>query len=426
MSTFAFEQDGETRRTSRSFYRGANTNFHPTDASLDTPNFVDEYVMKGWNPPEKFVTKATPIVAFGSCFATNISNYLHNRGYNVLTKRDNKAYVTQMGDGMVNTFAILQQFEWAWLNKHPSVDIWQGKKGEEYGYDETIRLETRELFDQAELFIITLGLSELWYDEPTGEVFWRAVPADAYDPARHKFRTASHAETLANLRSIYGLIQRFRPNAKVLFSVSPIPLTATFRAVSCLTADAVSKATLRSALDEFLLTHQDEGKLFYFPSYEAVTRIYRNQWADDRRHVRPDVLTFNMKMFEHYFCSPGIAGSEMMDAYNHAREVDLLKGETMRNRDAISYAEQRAIKKEAKINKRIEAKINARLEARRLGREEILAERARLKKLEKTITTEDKRKNNLKTIGLRAIQAVVGVAVLDSVVDWATFALASF
>ncbi len=426
MSTFAFDQDGETRRTSRSFYRGANTNFHPTDASLDTPNFVDEYVMKGWNPPERFVTEATPIVAFGSCFATNISNYLHNRGYNVLTKRDNKAYVTQMGDGMVNTFAILQQFEWAWLNKHPAVDIWQGKKGEEYGYDENIRLQTKELFDQAELFIITLGLSELWYDEPTGEVFWRAVPADAYDPARHKFRTASHAETLANLRSIYGLIQRFRPNAKVLFSVSPIPLTATFRAVSCMTADAVSKATLRSALDEFLLTHQDEGKLFYFPSYEAVTRIYRNQWTDDRRHVRPDVLTFNMKMFEHYFCSPGIAESEMMDAYNHARELDLLKGETMRNRDFVAEAEQRAIKKEARVNKRLEAKINARLEARRLGREEIFAERARLKKLEKTIATEDSRKKSLKTIGMRAIQAVVGIAVLDSAIDWAAFALASF
>ncbi len=417
MSTFTFEQDGETRRTSRSFYRGANTNFHPTDASLDTPNFVDEYVMKGWNPPEKFVTKATPIVAFGSCFATNISNYLHNRGYNVLTKRDNKAYVTQMGDGMVNTFAILQQFEWAWLNKQPSVDIWQGKKGEEYGYDESIRLETRELFDQAELFIITLGLSELWYDEPTGEVFWRAVPADAYDPARHKFRTASHAETLANLRSIYGLIQRFRPNAKVLFSVSPIPLTATFRAVSCLTADAVSKATLRSALDEFLLTHQDEGKLFYFPSYEAVTRIYRNQWTDDRRHVRPDVLTFNMKMFEHYFCSPGIAGSEMMEAYNHAREVDLLKGETMRDRDFVAEAEQRAIKKEARVNKR--------LEARRLEREKIFVERRRLKELEKAAANENRWKN-LKTVGIRVFQLVVGIAALDSAVSWTAFAFASF
>jgi hypothetical protein len=417
MSTFAFEQDGETRRTSRSFYRGANTNFHPTDASLSKPNAVDEYVMKGWKPAERFVTRATPLVAFGSCFATNISTYLHDRGYNVLNKRDNKAYVTKMGDGMVNTFAILQQFEWAWLNKHPTADIWQGKKGEDYAYDESIRLETKELFDQAELFIITLGLSELWYDEPTGEVFWRAVPADAYDPARHKFRTASHAETLANLRSIYGLIQRFRPNAKVLFSVSPIPLTATFRPVSCMTADAVSKATLRSALDEFLRAHQDEGTLFYFPSYEAVTRIYRNQWGDDRRHVRADVLTFNMKMFEHYYCSPGIPEIEMIDAYNHAWELDLRKGETMRNRDAVSYAEHRAIKKEAKIN--------ARLEARRLEREQIFAERRRLKELEKTAANENRRKN-LKTVGMRALKLVVGIAALDSAANWAAFAFATF
>lgn len=152
-------------------------------------------------------------------------------------------------------------------------------------------------------------------------------------------------------------------------------------------------------------------------SYEAVTRIYRNQWGDDRRHVRSDVLTFNMKMFEHYYCSPGIQETEMIDAYNHAWESELRKGETMRNRDAVSYAEHRAIKKEAKIN--------ARLEARRLEREQIFAERRRLKELEKAAANENRRKN-LKTVGTRALKLVVGIAALDSAINWAAFAFASF
>lgn len=367
MSTFAFVQDGETRRTSRSFFRGETTNFHPTDRSLMQSDSIDAYVIKGWAPKEKFVTRDLPIVAFGSCFASNISNYLNERGYSVLNKTDNNAYVTKLGDGMVNTYAILQQFEWAWLNVAPKADVWHGKKAEGYESDESVRLETKALFDQADMFIITLGLSELWYDEPTGEVFWRAVPSASYDPNRHKFRTATHAETLENLRKIYNLIRRFRPHAKILFSVSPIPLTATFRDVSCLSADAVSKATIRSALDEFLADHTEADGVYYFPSYEAVTRIFRNQWGDDRRHVRHDVLTFNMKMFERYYCAPGIDDEELMQAYNRAWELDLQKGENMRNRPVKAYQEARDIRKQAKIA--------ARIEARKIEREQIVAAR---------------------------------------------------
>ena len=91
---------------------------------------------------------------------------------------------------MVNTYAIRQQFEWAWEGKVPEVSLWHGYDGQEFGYDEAIRLETKRIFDAAEVFIVTLGLSEVWYDEPTGHVFWRAVPKENFDPSRHKFRVA--------------------------------------------------------------------------------------------------------------------------------------------------------------------------------------------------------------------------------------------
>ncbi|OLP53872.1 hypothetical protein BJF92_04620 [Rhizobium rhizosphaerae] len=268
---------------------------------------------------------------------------------------------------MVNTYAILQQFSWAWEGVAPQADVWHGKKAEDFAHDELVRLETKELFDNADLFIITLGLSELWYDKPTGEVFWRAVPADVYDSQRHCFRTASHAETLHNLHRIYELIRRYRPAARILFSVSPIPLTATFRPISCITADAVSKATLRSALDEFLQAHGEADGVYYFPSYEAVKRIFHYQWGEDRRHVRRDVLDFNMKLFEHYYCSPGIGADEVRAAYDHAWELDHNRAENQRQHDVVSYEERRAITKQAKIN--------ARIEARRVEREKVLSER---------------------------------------------------
>ncbi len=356
MSTYAYTQDGEVRRASSTFFRGESTNFHPSNTSFSQPDFIDRYVMTGWAPPERFITKTTPIVAFGSCFAKNISNYLHARGYNVLTKKENRAYITSMGDGIVNTSAILQQFEWAWLNKTPQSDLWHGYKAEDFGYDETVRRDTRALFDEAELFIITLGLSEIWYDEVTGEVFWRAVPMDRYDAARHKFRVATHSETLVNLREIRTLIRRFRPQADILFSVSPIPLNATFRPVSCLTADAVSKAVIRSALDEFLRENADDDRLHYMPSYEAVKRLFNNQWSVDRRHVYPHVLNFNMAMFEHYYCDPGIPYEQLNAVFRKALDEDIRIGMNGQINDGLSYAEIR------------QRKIEARREARRAER----------------------------------------------------------
>ncbi len=328
MSRIVIEQDGVQRKASASFFRGETTNFYPSDKSLERMGVISEYFAKGWMPAERFVTKATPIVAFGSCFAENISRYLHKAGFNVLTKRDNLAYISSMGDGMVNTFAIRQQFEWAWLGKTPQADLWHGYDAAEFGYDEEVRLRTKALFDEAELFVITLGLSEVWYDEPTGEVFWRAVPKDKYDPTRHKFRVTSHAENLANLQAIHALIRRFRPDAAVLLTVSPIPLTATFRPVTCLSANAVSKAILRAAADEFLRgAVPNDPKLFYFPSYDIVMYGFNHQWQDDRRHVYSHVLDFNMKVFERYYCQTGLDDDALLQSFRYARRQDRLIGQ---------------------------------------------------------------------------------------------------
>ncbi|OWJ63562.1 GSCFA domain-containing protein [Inquilinus limosus] len=328
MSRIVIEQDGVQRKASASFFRGETTNFYPGDKSLERAGVVGEYLAKGWMPAERFVNQTTPIVAFGSCFADNISRYLHKAGFNVLTKRDNLAYVSKMGDGMVNTFAIRQQFEWAWLGKTPKADLWHGYDAAEFGYDEAVRLRTRALFDEAELFVITLGLSEVWYDEPTGEVFWRAVPKDKYDPSRHKFRVTTHAENLENLQAIHALIRHFRPDAAVLFTVSPIPLAATFRPVTCLSANAVSKAILRAAADEFFRRNApNDPKLFYFPSYDIVMYGFNHQWRDDRRHVYSHVLDFNMKVFERYYCQTALDDDGLLQSLRYAQRQDRLIGQ---------------------------------------------------------------------------------------------------
>lgn len=323
MALIGIVQDGLKRKVSATFFRGDSTNFYPRDSSLETDDVIPAYVARGWPPPRRFIKATTPIVAFGSCFAENISKHLAKIGFNVLTKQDNQAYITKMGDGIVNTFAILQQFEWAWENRVPAADLWHGYDAQQFGYDEAVRLQTRALFDAAEVFIITLGLSEIWYDEPTGEVFWRAVPAEKYDASRHKFRLATHAENLANLKRIHQLIRKHRPDASVIFTVSPIPLLATFRELACISANAASKAILRAAVEEFHMeASATDANLYLFPSYEVVLDLYRHQWTPDRRHVYAHVLTFNMRLFERYFCETKLNDAALLATFRRSQALD--------------------------------------------------------------------------------------------------------
>lgn len=319
-----YYQDGKVKRkTTSSFFRGEHANFLPGEEAFARDEVIPEYMVKGLMPGRPFIDKKQVIIAFGSCFADNIRKHLHKGGYNVANPHDDAAYISKMGDGIVNTFAIRQQFEWAWLNKYPQVELWHGYDGAAFGYDEAVRLKTRELLDQADVFIITLGVSEIWYDEPTGEVFWRAVPLDKYDASRHKFRVSSHAENLENIKATYDLIRKQRPQATIIFTVSPIPLTATFRNMACYSANAVSKAILRSAIDEFIREVGDnDSRLFYFPSYEIVLDCFNNPFLEDRKHVHHHILDFNMHVFERYFCESSLTDAEILSLFRRAQVLD--------------------------------------------------------------------------------------------------------
>jgi len=383
MAMIEIEQDGVKRRTNGTFFRGENTNFFPRDTSLDRESVVDEYIMKGWKPAEPFLDQKSAVVAFGSCFASNISKYLDNKGYNVLTKKEGKAYVTRMGDGIVNTYAILQQFEWAWENRTPKSSLWHGYSAEDFGYDETVRLETKALFDAAECFIITLGLSEVWYDEPTGEVFWRAVPKDAYDPSRHKFRVTSVEENYGNLVKIYELIRKYRPDAAIVFTVSPIPLTATFRPISCVTANSVSKSILRVAVDQLFQKVKDKDpKIFYFPSYEVVTSFYNHQWLEDRRHVHPHVLRINMMIFERYFCHSELDDKSLFEAFQESVRNDKEVGLKILSGTAPVLPAREELKAKHKAERKA-IKAARKAEAKAAKKEKRLAEKKVLKDAKK-------------------------------------------
>lgn len=289
---------------SRSFHRGEVVNYNPHQADFFKDDFLKNYLLKGWTPASPPIAPGTKVTAFGSCFAANITRHLSKIGFDTSKDRDPDIYISRIGDGLVNVHALSGQFEWALENKEPPAGLWQGYDAADYGFDESVRLRTRDLFLATEFFIVTLGLSEIWYDEPTGGVFWRAVPARKFDAGRHKFRVSSFAESKQHVALMYRLIREHVPNAKVLFTLSPIPLAATFRPVSCLTANAVSKAILRAALDEFVRENEADlnTRLFYFPSYEFVNELFPARFRADNRHPHDVIIHAIMKTFEAVYC----------------------------------------------------------------------------------------------------------------------------
>jgi GSCFA family len=298
-----FERGGRQATFNGSWYRGAHTNFIPCKTELREPDAVDKYILAGWLPPKPFIDRQAPITAFGSCFAMHISDHLASAGYNVYGRHLGlDAHIIRFGEGMVNTFAIRQQFEWALREREFPENLWFGAHKEIAAVDPAIRAQTYEIMRATRVFIITLGLSEIWYDKTSGDAFWRAIPAHLFDERIHGFRLSTPAENYDNLAAILGLIRKLRADAKVIFTLSPIPLMATFRPVSCLTANSVSKATLRVAIDQLMRDRPHDEGLHYFPSYEIVTELFTDPREDDNRHVRPELVAFVMETFRRHYC----------------------------------------------------------------------------------------------------------------------------
>ncbi len=174
--SFFYVQGGQKRIAHMTWYRGTKCHFVPTKEDLKHADAVSSYILYGWMPPKPFISRDHLISTFGSCFANEVTNYLARKGYRVAAKdlRRRDSHVIRFGAGMVNTYAILQQFEWAYDNKEFSKDLWIGSRGEIASYEDSIRENTKYIFNKTDVFIITLGLSEVWYNKETGEVYWRA------------------------------------------------------------------------------------------------------------------------------------------------------------------------------------------------------------------------------------------------------------
>ncbi len=295
--------EDKERTADATWYRGKHTNFIASQANLEEPNALEDYVLKGWLPERPFISRADTITAFGSCFASYLTKYLRELRYSIGGDDGGDTHVLTHGAGMVNTYALRQQLEWAYDEAEFTEDLWHDRFGRKAKRSDKIKENTRAVFDRSDVFIFTLGLSEVWYSKVTGNVFWRTIPSTEFDDEKHGFRVTTVEENCHNLERIYSIIRKHRPDAAIVFTISPVPLVATFRPVSCITANSVSKAILRVSVDETMRKHESDPKLFYWPSYEIVKDYIREPYKPDNRHIKPEVVARIMEEFSKYYLS---------------------------------------------------------------------------------------------------------------------------
>jgi hypothetical protein len=229
----------------------------------DVGGVIREYIVAGHTPDQPLLQTSDSVVTLGSCFARELRNHLDELGFSSDT--------FWIPAGLHNSFAMLDFVSWAVTGEETDRGFRYDrlKDGEIREWTpEAEREAYAQRFAEAGAFVFTFGLAEVWEDRKTGGVFWRGVPEEIFDADRHVFRLSSVEENERNVIRIVELVRQVNPDVPIVLTLSPVPLAATFREISCMTADCVSKSTLRVALDR-VLSRRSPG-VYYWPSFEIV------------------------------------------------------------------------------------------------------------------------------------------------------------
>jgi hypothetical protein len=113
------------------------------------------------------------------------------------------------------------------------------------------------------------------------------------------------------LRDFADRLATVNASARILLTVSPVPLIATYTREHVLVATTHSKAILRAACSELEVAYQS---VYYFPSYEIVSSVYTcgAYYNTNMRTVTQEGIDRVMAIFQQtYFSAPDTTGARV-------------------------------------------------------------------------------------------------------------------
>jgi GSCFA family len=275
------------------------------------------------------------VATAGSCFAQNIARALQTSGFCYFVPESGPAdlpeeeraarnygvYSARYGN-IYTTRQLLQLFDRAYARFEPKLDVWVAANWryvdpfrpqiEPNGFDTTEALredrarhlaKVRRMFEELDIFVFTFGLTETWLHKPDGAALPLApgVAGGEFDD-NYEFCNMRASDVVADFLTFVDRLRGINPQAKIIVTVSPVPLIATYEDRHVLVSNCYSKAALRVAAEEIVAARPD---IAYFPSYEIVMANAHRNFAEDQRSVTASGIQSVMRVFFAHYTSSG-------------------------------------------------------------------------------------------------------------------------
>jgi hypothetical protein len=277
---------------------------------------------------------ADRVASAGSCFAQHVAKRLQASGYvyyvpesapaglsvSEAAQRNFGVFSCRYGN-IYTTAQLRQTLDRAFGRLTPKINAWTRPDGrivdpyrpliEPDGYetieamhaarDEHLR-HVRDMFERLDVFVFTLGQTEHWRARSDGVVVPVApgVSGGEFDEKTYEFHNARVAEASDDMLAFIDGLRAINPKSRVILSVSPVSLLATYEDRHALVANCYTKSALRVVAEEVC---QARPGIAYFPSYEIITAPFNaaRAFAEDQREVTDVGVEMAMKTFFAHF-----------------------------------------------------------------------------------------------------------------------------
>jgi tetratricopeptide (TPR) repeat protein len=263
----------------------------------DFQKLMRDHIAVNLNSESKFINKDTKFFTMGSCFARNLAKSLIDSGYvshhmeiseYINTTFANKVFVDWLGDADIDDAIrdrIVELLPPGWSKEN-----------------------ALHIIRNSDVFILTLGVAPAFFDRATGD-FVLPRPSALNSRAlaeKYLFRTTSVKENVENVLYLIEFFRKISPDMKIVVTVSPVPLLASFEYESAVQADCLSKSTMRLVAHE-VVNNSNISNILYWPSFEVFRWAGSNAGnyyaADDGAawHVSEEKVAGTIRAFVEMF-----------------------------------------------------------------------------------------------------------------------------
>jgi hypothetical protein len=281
------------------------------------------------------IAREDRVATAGSCFAQEIAHRLQTSGYTYYLaekppqgmsadealRRNYSMYSCRYGN-IYTTAQFRQLIERVYGDFKPTLDVWERPEDgrivdpfrpriEPEAYDSVEAMHAdreshfaavRHMIETMDVFVFTFGHTETWRHKEDGAILQLApgVAGGTWDDNVYEFYNMTVSEVVRDFLAGVDRIRAINPKVRIVLSVSPVGIIATYEDRHVVVSNTAVKSILRAAADEVVRARPN---IAYFPSYDLVNvspnaaRFYR----DDTRRINPHGIDRTMKMFFDHF-----------------------------------------------------------------------------------------------------------------------------